>query len=129
MSRIWDSLKALERGNGGSSEKHEDSTPPDRRCSPRVWAYAPVLVYGHTTRNEPFHEPTEALRVNARGGLLTLTTAVDPDQPILLINRLNKERRCRLVGYRGTYLGRSAIGFEFLESVPGFWEATKPSVS
>jgi len=121
MSKIWDSLKALERGNGGSSGKDADSTP-ERRCGPRLWAYAPILVYGHTTTNEPFHEPTEALRVNARGGLLTLTTAVSPDQPILLINRLNKEQKCRLVGYRGTYLGRSAIGFEFLEAVSDFWD-------
>ena len=122
MSRVWDSLKALERGDGGSSGKEDVDSGPDRRCGPRVWAYAPVLVYGHTTANEPFHEPTEALRVNARGGLLTLTTDVDPEQPILLINRLNKEQKCRLVGYRGTYLGRSAIGVEFLERVPDFWD-------
>jgi len=122
MSKIWNSLKALERSNGGFSGKEVDSTP-DRRCGPRVWAYAPILVYGRITTNEPFHEPTEALRVNARGGLLTLTTAVSPGQSILLINRLNKEQKCRLVGYRGTYLGRSAIGFEFLQPASDVWGA------
>jgi len=122
MSRIWDSLKALEKGKGGSSQKDSDSAP-DRRCGPRLWAYAPVLVYGRTTENEPFHESTEALRVNASGGLLTLTTAVSADYPMLVMNIANnKEQKCRLVGYRGTYLGRSAIGFEFLEHVPCFWE-------
>jgi hypothetical protein len=87
------------------------------------WHTPPVLVYGSTTEKEPFHEPTEALRVNAGGGLITLTTAVRPGDPILLINKANnKEQKCRLVGYRGSYFGRSAIGFEFLERVPDFWD-------
>ena len=122
MSKIWNSLRALEQGKGGAPRKDLDSIS-DRRCSPRLWVYAPVLVYGHTAGNEPFHEQTEALRVNARGGLITLITAVPPDGPILLMNIANhKEQKCRLVGYRGTYSGRSAIGFEFLESAPGFWD-------
>ena len=116
MSKIWDSVRLSRKGIGSI---------PDRRRGPRVLAYTPVLVYGHTMGNEPFHEPTEALHVNARGGLITLTTAVSPGNPILLINKANqKEQKCRLVGHRGTYLRRSAIGFEFdLERVPDFWDA------
>jgi hypothetical protein len=117
MSKIWDSVRLARKGVPST---------PDRRRGRRVLAYAPVLVYGHTTGNEPFHEPTEALHVNARGGLITLTTAVEPGNPILLINKANhKEQKCRLVGYRGTYLKRRAIGFEFefFERVPDFWDA------
>jgi len=117
MSKIWDSVRLSRKGPPSN---------PDRRHGRRVLAYAPVLVYGHTTGNEPFHEPTEALHVNARGGLITLTTAVRPGHPILLINKANhKEQKCRLVGYRGTYLRRSAIGFEFelLEPFSDFWDA------
>jgi hypothetical protein len=113
MSRIWDSVR-LPRV----------PSSPDRRRGQRVLAYAPVLVYGHTNGNEPFHEPTEALHVNASGGLITLTTEVRPDKPILLFNKTNqKEQKCRLVGYRGTYLSRKAIGFEFEppEQDPNFW--------
>jgi hypothetical protein len=125
MSRIWDSLRALEQGTRGSPQKKLDSIA-DRRCGPRLWAYAPVLVYGQTTGNEPFHEPTEALRVNAGGGLITLTTALKPGQPLLLINKANdKEQKCRLVGSRGSYRGRSAIGFEFFERAPDFWEVQR----
>jgi hypothetical protein len=122
MSRIWDSLGAAERQANQSSGK-SIAAVADRRCGPRLWAYAPVLVYGLTTRDEPFHEPTEALRVNASGGLITLTTAVRPGDPLLLINKVNhKEQKCHVIGHRGSYLNRSAVGFEFSEPVPDFWD-------
>jgi hypothetical protein len=123
MSKIWDSLRALEQG--GSPRKGVDSSP-DRRRGPRVWAYAPMLVYGRTAGNEPFHEPTEALRGNASGGLMTLITAVKPGYPLVLFNKANdKEQKCYVVGYRGGYLNRSAVGFEFSEPVPDFWDVKK----
>jgi hypothetical protein len=122
MSRIWDSLGALERQANKSSGK-SIAVVADRRCGPRLWAYAPVLVYGRTNRDEPFHEPTEALRVNASGGLITLTTAVRPGHLLLLINKVNhKEQKCHVVGQRGSYLHRSAVGIEFSEPVPDFWD-------
>jgi hypothetical protein len=85
-----------------------------------------VLIYGSTDRDEPFHEQTEALRVNAGGGLITLTTAVQDGNALLLINKVNlKEQKCHVVGHRGSYLNRSAVGFEFSESVPDFWDAKR----
>jgi hypothetical protein len=123
MSKIWDSLTAVERRASESSGTSIKSAG-DRRCSPRLWAYAPVLIYGSTDRDEPFHEQTEALRVNAGGGLITLTTAVQDGNALLLINKVNlKEQKCHVVGHRGSYLNRSAVGFEFSESVPDFWDA------
>ena len=123
MSRIWDSLTAVERQANESSGRSINSVA-DRRCGPRVWAYASLLVYGRTTDDQPFHEPTEALRVNASGGLITLTTAVRPGHTFLLINKVNhREQKCHVVGQRGSYLNRSAVGFEFSESVPDFWDA------
>jgi hypothetical protein len=123
MSKIWDSLTAVEQHAPGSSRRGVDSVP-DRRIASRLWAYAPVLVYGRMTEDQPFHEPTEALRVNASGGLITLTTAVRPGHSFLLINKVNhKEQKCHVVGHRGSYLNRSAVGFEFSEPVPDFWDA------
>jgi hypothetical protein len=123
MSKIWDSLTAVEQHAPGSSRRGVDSVS-DRRIAPRLWAYAPVLVYGRTTEDQPFHEPTEALRVNASGGLITLTTAVRPGHTFLLINKANHmEQKCHVVGHRGSYLNRSAVGFEFSEPVPDFWDA------
>jgi len=112
ISKIWDSLKAVEH----AQESCRTSIDPrrDRRCGPRLWAYARVLVYGITANDEPFHEPTEILRLNARGGLMTLTTAVNPGFSLLLINKANhREQKCQIVGHRGSYLNRSVMGFEF----------------
>jgi hypothetical protein len=82
------------------------------------------LVYGHTADDKPFHEPTEALRVNASGGLITLRTAVSPGHSFLLINKVNhKEQKCHVVGHRGSYLNRSAVGIGFSEPTPDFWDA------
>lgn len=123
MSKIWDSLKMVEQATNGSSRQDLGSVP-ERRCGPRLWFYTRVLVYGRTASNEPFHEPTEALRVNAAGGLITLTTTVELFQTIVLLNRINqKEQKSRVVGFRGTYLGRSPVGLEFLEPFCDFWNA------
>lgn len=123
MSKIWDSITAVERQTADSSRSRSRSVA-DRRSGPRLWVNAPLLVYGRTTDDEPFHEPTEALRVNASGGLITLRTALSPGSPFLLINKVNhKEQKCHVVGHRGSYLNRSAVGFEFSEPVPDFWDA------
>lgn len=123
MSKIWDSLTAVEQHAPGSPRGRVDSVL-DRRIAPRLWANAPVLFYGRTAEDEPFHEPTEALRVNASGGLITLTTAVRAGNAFLLINKVNhREQKCRVVGHRGSYLNRSAVSFEFPEPVPDFWDA------
>jgi hypothetical protein len=123
MSKIWDSLTAVERRTTDSLTSRSRSVA-ERRCGPRLWVHAPLLVYGRTTDDKPFHEPTEALRVNASGGLITLKTVVSPGHSFLLINKVNhKEQKCNVVGYRGSYLNRSAVGFEFSEPVADFWDA------
>jgi hypothetical protein len=121
MSKIWDALRDLERGKIESARKSIEPVH-DHRCGPRVWTYAPVFVYGRTIEDEPFYEPTEVLRVNASGGLITLTTTVSLRHPLLLINKVNhKEQKCRVVGYRGSYGNRNAVGFELSEPAPDFW--------
>jgi hypothetical protein len=122
MSKIWNSLTAVERLTTDSSRSRSRSVA-ERRCGPRQWVYAPLLVYGRTTDDTPFHEPTEALRVNANGGLITLRTAVSPGRSFLLINKVNhKEQKCHVIGHRGSYLDRSAVGIEFSEPTPDFWD-------
>ena len=90
------------------------SAIPDRRSSKRFWAYEPILVYGYAAADDPFHEGTEALHVNARGGLITLSTAVTPGQTLLLINKVNlKEQKCSVVRQESRYLNRTAIIVKF----------------
>ena len=95
VSGIWNFLKEaqepiLASAHDGILSKGVDRIP-ERRRSDRLWVYLPVLVYGRTVESEPFHEGTEALRVNAGGGLITLTTPVRCGQRLLLINKVNQK--------------------------------------
>ena len=129
MSKIWDALREVERLKNKricteGLHNHRDAIP-DRRSTKRFLANAPVLVYGYGATNVPFHEGTEALSVNARGGLITLTTAVRPGQTLLLINKVNeKEEKCTVVRQASTYLNRTGIVVEFPQPVPDFWDST-----
>jgi len=131
MSKIWDALREVERLKNKrvyteGFQNHRDAIP-DRRSTRRFFANAPVLVYGYGVTNNPFHEGTEALSVNARGGLITLTTAVNPGQTLLLINKVNqKEEKCTVVRQASTYLNRTGIVVEFPRPVPDFWDTTRP---
>ena len=131
MSKIWDSLQDVEQHQNKHDLKEEGAQLhsdliPDRRSTKRVWAYAPVLVYGSTAGEGPFHEGTEALHVNARGGLITLGAAVNPGQTLLLLNKVNlKEQKCTVVRETSSYLNRTAIVVEFPHAVPDFWDTTR----
>jgi len=130
MSKIWDALKEVERlrNKRVSTEglqKHRDAIP-ERRSTERFLANAPVLVYGYGVTNNPFHEGAEALSVNARGGLITLVTAVNPGQTLLLINKTNqKEEKCTVVRQACTYPNRAGIIVKFPRPVPDFWDTTR----
>lgn len=130
MSEIWDRLQDVERhqndGNFKEGAQNDFVPIPDRRTSKRFWAYEPILVYGYAGADDPFHEGTEALHVNARGGLITLSTAVRPGQTLLLINKVNhKEQKCSVVRQESRYLNRTAIIVEFPQPVGDFWDGTR----
>jgi len=129
MSKLWDRLRELERHQDQSDFikgiENNFAVGSDRRSSKRFWAFEPVLVYGHAAADDPFHEGTEALHVNSRGGLVTLSTAVSPGQTLLLINKANlKEQKCSVVRQESSYLNRTAIIVEFPEPVADFWHTT-----
>jgi hypothetical protein len=128
MSKIWEALREAERlktrRNYTKDPLDQYDLVVDRRATKRILANAPVLVYGYRATDEPFHEGTEALSVNARGGLITLTTAVKPGQELILINNVNqKEEKCTVVRHGSTYLNRTGIAVEFPQPVPDFWDA------
>jgi hypothetical protein len=129
VSKIWNFLKETKpqtpaAAHDESASKNGDRIP-ERRRNDRLWVYLPVLIYGRTVESEPFHESTEALRVNAAGGLITLTTPVRCGQRLLLINKVNqKEHECHVVAERSKYLERTAVVIAFREPVPDFWSRT-----
>lgn len=127
MSKIWAAIREAERDKNLRiyNEGPEDGSDllPDRRSTKRLAANTPVLVYGYGSMDDPFHEGTEALSVNARGGLITLTTVVNPGQTLLLINKRNeREERCTVVREVSTYLNRTGFAVKFPEPVPDFWD-------
>jgi hypothetical protein len=115
-------LKKL-RVEEGAMENYLDAIR-DRRATKRFLANAPVLVYGYGATDEPFHERTEALSVNAGGGLITLTTAVNAGQTLLLVNEVNlKQENCTMIRQVSTDLNRTGIVVKFQQPVPDFWDA------
>jgi hypothetical protein len=128
MSKIWAAIREAERDKNARiyNEGPEDGSDliPDRRSTKRLTANTPVLVYGYGIMDDAFHEGTEALSVNDRGGLITLTTAVNPGQTLLLINKKNeREQRCTVVREVSTYLNRTGVAVKFPEPIPDFWDA------
>jgi hypothetical protein len=126
VSRLWDLLKKVEQYEIEISDQHvpgDRDVVVERRRGERVWLYSPLLVYGHTTENEPFHERTEGLHVNAGGGLITLTTPVTKGQRLLLINNLDQEQECQVICERSKHLTGTAVAVEFLRPVADFWTA------
>jgi hypothetical protein len=125
VSKIWNLLHEAEAPANMPSERDDIATSKrvaERRRGERQWVYLPVLVYGRTIESEPFHEGTEALRVNAGGGLITLTSPVRCGQRLLLINKVNqKEHECHVVAERSKYLRRTAVVVGFEEPAPDFW--------
>ena len=125
MSKIWNLLHEPEAPANMPYERDAVATiarAAERRHGERQWVYLPVLVYGRTIESEPFHEGTEALRVNAGGGLITLTSPVRCGQRLLLINKVNqKEHECLVVAERSKYLQRTAVVIRFQEPAADFW--------
>ena len=131
MSKIWDALREAARLKkqriGQEGLLNYRDAIPERRSTKRFLANTPVLVYGYGATDDPFHERTEALSVNAGGGLITLATAVNSGQTLLLINEVNqKEEKCTVIRQVSTYLDRTDIVVKFPQPVPDFWETTNP---
>ena len=130
MSKIWDALREAERlKNRSVCEEGRQNHPDailDRRSTKRYLANAPVLVYGYAATDDAFHERTEALSVNAGGGLILLTTAVNPGQTLLLTNEVNqKEEKCTVVRQVSVSSNRIGVVVKFPQPMPDFWEATR----
>jgi hypothetical protein len=131
MSKIWDALREAQRLKKQLADKqglqNSGEAIPERRSTRRFFANTPVLVYGYGATDDPFHERTKALSVNAGGGLITLTTAVSPGQALLLINEVNlKQEECTVVREVSSYLHRIHIVVKFPQPIPDFWETTRP---
>jgi hypothetical protein len=74
----------------------------------------PVLVYGRRKDEEPFWEETTARLLSPREAVITLTTTVEPGQPLVLINLVTEQdQACHVAFVAEKDLGQNIIGIQF----------------
>lgn len=121
MSAIWDLIRQA-----------MDEQIAERRRSSRQSVYVPLFVYGHTSSDEPFHEETNTLEVNANGGLLHLDEAanVRRGQKLLVMNRLTKEEQeCYVVTLKKRPKRADLrVGVAFAKAAPEFWTRRRAQI-
>ncbi len=130
MSLIWDLVnnsgpfRARSAFAGTQGACLENGSKADRRSSLRASIYVPLFVYGYTTADEPFHQETNTLQVNAGGGLLRLDASVRCGQKLLLMNRVTKqEQQCYVVGLeKRPRHADLRVGVAFEKPSPDFWK-------
>lgn len=124
MSRIYDAVKRAQ-AERAAKQRTDKKIEFERRRTERVPLNVPVFVYGHGTRNEPFHEETNSLVVNSHGALLVLSSRVMFGQKLWLMNPLTRhEQACRVVRLGKKTRKRSEVAIEFTEPAPAFWNRT-----
>jgi hypothetical protein len=128
MSRIFDAIREAERARAsrsGASGKERQERRKVRRFTMRV----PVFVYGHGPAQEPFHEQTTSLVVNANGALLALEHSVVPGETLLLTNAATRaEQSCRVIHFRATQSHQTEVGIAFESPSTDFWPLPEETI-
>jgi hypothetical protein len=128
MSRIFDAIRDAERARTSRTEpagKEKQERRKVRRFTMRV----PVFVYGRGASEEPFHEETTSLVVNANGALLALAHPVVPGETLLLTNPATRaEQSCRVIHLRATQSHESEVGVAFENPSADFWPLPEETI-
>jgi general secretion pathway protein A len=86
----------------------------------------PLFIYGYWPDGTPFYEETHAIATNARGGLVSMRTPVQPGQRLLITNKENECSQECVVELLGASLARGVdVAFEFSAPTPDFWGAVE----
>jgi hypothetical protein len=105
---------------GGSSTK-------ERRRSERVFLQVGVFVQGVTPDGRAFREKTRTLAVNVHGALIHLAEDVRPEDEVILTHALSGEQQsCRVVYTQPVHGNIRAVGIEFRNPAPKFWQIAFP---
>ena len=127
LSRIYDAVKRAQ-SERAASQRTEKKIEFERRRAERVPLSVPVFVYGRGDRNEPFHEETHSLVVNAHGALLILASEVNSGQELWLTNPATRdERACHVVHFGKKMRKRAEVAVAFTEPAPTFWTTAQKS--
>ena len=86
----------------------------------------PLFVYGCGPDGDPFYEHADTVATNARGGLISMNTPVQPGQRLLITNTENQCSQECVVEFLGPRLARGVdVAFEFPAPMPQFWAPRK----
>jgi hypothetical protein len=100
------------------------------RRSKRIGLSVPVTVQGNGVNGAPFQELTRAGGLNANGAQLTLTSAVELGQTVIVENQnTGLAQECRVVNKGAAENGKWKVGVEFTEPAEGFWEIYFPPIT
>jgi len=129
LSRIYDAVKRAQ-SELAARKSADNKIEFERRRTERVPLSVPVFVYGRGERNEPFHEETNSLVVNAHGALLILASKVKFGQELWLTNpETRDERSCHVVRVGKKMWKRAEVAVAFAEPAPTFWTRVEKSAS
>lgn len=80
------------------------------------------IVRGVTPHIEPFEEQTSSMIVFPHGGVLRMSTPVNPGQMLVLTNlKSRQDAICRVVKVRAYSNSASYVEVEFTHRQPGYW--------
>lgn len=97
--------------------------PRSRRRSRRLRVRVRVVVRVETERKEAVWEQTDALIVNAHGGLILLAAQVVKDKFLTVQNaETGKEMLARITSLGPRFMGKAEVGIEFIRPAPEFWD-------
>jgi hypothetical protein len=75
-----------------------------------------------TRDKETVSEETDALVVNAHGGLVLLGANVTKDQFVTIVNsKTGEELLGRVTDIGPRFMGKAQVGIEFIRPAPEFW--------
>jgi hypothetical protein len=127
LSRIYDAVKRAQ-SELAARKSADNKIEFERRRAERVPLSVTVFVYGRGERNEPFHEETNSLVVNAHGALLLLSSKVKFGQELWLTNPGTRdERACHVVRVGKKTWKRVEVAVAFAEASPTFWTRVEKS--
>jgi hypothetical protein len=98
-----------------------------RRRSRRIRVRIRIAVRIHTRDKEMISEETDALVVNAHGGLIILAVDVKKDQFVTIANlKTGEELLARVASVGVRFMGKAQVAIEFIRPAPEFWGIPHP---
>ena len=92
-----------------------------RRATSRIAAHLPLFIYGSLLGGDPFYEETFTISINGTGGLILMTSSVQPGQRIMVTNQGNDQaQECVVVSVAAQPAG-NYVAFKFPTPMPQFW--------